>query len=305
MTRKTRNWLITLFILASPFLFFLGLLLFWTAEPLPPLAPLPNPNGYDDLVKAGKAIRWDVWGYGNANLERLPEFVSTNETTLALARSALSNQCAVPLQFSEAYRTNHIRDLIAFRSLAQALASEGEFAEMEHRFNDAAKSYLDTIHLGNEAERGGVVTDEMIGIPIRSLGLEQLQNIADRLDAKSCRETVKTLEMLDAQRQSWADVLQQENAWSRRNFPNMRGQIVRLYYKLVYYRAREQTYQRAFDIIKSTQKKEGQLLIDLATRAYELDKGHRPASLADLVPEYLKAIPQDPVTGTNLLYSPQ
>jgi len=42
-----------------------------------------------------------------------------------------------------------------------------------------------------------------------------------------------------------------------------------------------------------------QLLIDLAARAYELDKGQSPANVADLVPDYLKAIPQDPFTGTN------
>jgi competence protein ComGC len=47
-----------------------------------------------------------------------------------------------------------------------------------------------------------------------------------------------------------------------------------------------------------------QLLIDLAARAYELDKGHRPANLNDLVPDYLKAIPQDPLTGTNMTYTP-
>ncbi len=29
-----------------------------------------------------------------------------------------------------------------------------------------------------------------------------------------------------------------------------------------------------------------------------------PASLADLVPDYLKTIPQDPFTGTNMVYSP-
>jgi hypothetical protein len=46
------------------------------------------------------------------------------------------------------------------------------------------------------------------------------------------------------------------------------------------------------------------LLIDLAARAYELDKGHRPANLADLVPDYLKAVPQDPFTGTNMVYLP-
>ena len=45
-------------------------------------------------------------------------------------------------------------------------------------------------------------------------------------------------------------------------------------------------------------------MIALASRAYELDKGHPPATAADLVPEYLKAVPQDPVTGTNLIYSP-
>jgi hypothetical protein len=33
-----------------------------------------------------------------------------------------------------------------------------------------------------------------------------------------------------------------------------------------------------------------------------LEKGKRPVTLNDLVPEYLKAIPQDPGTGSNLVY---
>jgi competence protein ComGC len=45
-------------------------------------------------------------------------------------------------------------------------------------------------------------------------------------------------------------------------------------------------------------------MVDFAVRAYELDKGHPPASLADLVPGYLKIIPQDPLTGTNMVYPP-
>jgi len=48
-----------------------------------------------------------------------------------------------------------------------------------------------------------------------------------------------------------------------------------------------------------------ELTLDLATRAYELERGKPPASLADLVPDYLKAIPQDPFTSTNLVYSPR
>jgi hypothetical protein len=304
MTAKTRNGLITLFILASPFLIFLGFLLFWDAEPLPPLAPLPNPNGYDDLVKAGEMIQGGVSDYDKANLERLRGIVLTNAEALSLARSALSHQCLVPLQFNEAYWTNHVQDLIALRSLAQALATEGRFAEMEHRYDGAAKSYLDAIHLGNEAGRGGVLIDEMTGISIQSLGLGQLGKIVDNLDAKSCRETVTTLAILDAQRQSWADVLQQQNAWSRRSFSGLQGRAIRLYGNLVYYRMRQRTYQRAINTMESTQNTEGKLLIDLAARAYELEKGKPPTGVADLVPDYLKAVPQDPFTGTNLVYSP-
>ncbi len=45
-------------------------------------------------------------------------------------------------------------------------------------------------------------------------------------------------------------------------------------------------------------------MIDIAARAYELEKKQPPASIADLVPDYLKAVPQDPLTGTNMVYSP-
>jgi hypothetical protein len=38
--------------------------------------------------------------------------------------------------------------------------------------------------------------------------------------------------------------------------------------------------------------RQSQILIDLATRAYQLENGRPPANLNDLVPAYLKAIPQ-------------
>ncbi len=43
-------------------------------------------------------------------------------------------------------------------------------------------------------------------------------------------------------------------------------------------------------------------MIQLASRAYALEEGAPPKTLADLVPAYLKAIPQDPFTGTNMAY---
>ena len=43
------------------------------------------------------------------------------------------------------------------------------------------------------------------------------------------------------------------------------------------------------------------MMADFATRAYELEKGKSPQSWMDLVPDYLKGIPKDPVTGSNLV----
>jgi hypothetical protein len=155
--------------------------------------------------------------------------------------------------------------------------------------------------LGNEAGRGGVLIDEMVGLAIGSIGTGHLQKMVDQLDTKSCRETAATLETLDVQSQSWADILQQENAWSRRTFNSLGYRI----YRPLLAKMAGKAYNKAEQKFKEQQTKTHQLTIDLAARAYELDKGHRPASPADLVPDYLKAIPQDPLTGTNLVYSPR
>ncbi len=195
MTVRTRNRLITFFILAGPFVFFLSLLLFWDAEPLPPVPPLPHPNGYEDLVRAGKMIKGEVWDYDKADLAKLREIVLTNASALALAQTGLSNPCAVTLVFSRNDMTNHLRDVIGLKNLAQALATEGELAKRENQFNDAVKSDLDLIHLGNASAHGGGLMDQMLGTAMESIGVDQLHELVGQLDAKSCRETAATLEM--------------------------------------------------------------------------------------------------------------
>ena len=99
--------------------------------------------------------------------------------------------------------------------------AEGRLAEMENRPGDAVKSYLDAIRLGNKSARGGILIDQLVGTAIEAIGTSHLQKLVDRLDAKSCRETAATLETLDAQRQTWNEVMQQEHAWSRRTFTGL------------------------------------------------------------------------------------
>jgi hypothetical protein len=46
------------------------------------------------------------------------------------------------------------------------------------------------------------------------------------------------------------------------------------------------------------------LLIAFAARAFELETGSKPANAAALVPAYLKAIPNDPISGKRLVLPP-
>lgn len=299
MESKTRNWLIAVLIVAFPFALFLGCLIFMETEPMPPLAPAPDPNSYGDLVKAGNLIQGNVSIYGQADLERLRTIVSSNSEAFSLARSALTNPCGVPVQLTRAFQTNRLQDLIAFRTLAQALVCEGKLAEKENRSGDAANSYLDTVRLGSQITHGGLLIDEMLGIAVLSLGELQLQGIVTNLDAATCRQSAATLEMLATNRQTWAETMQQEEAWSRRVFGWRRD-----WSKLTHYSERQGNLQHALDTIKADEQVEGRLMIALAARAYELDKDKPPVSAADLVPDYLKSIPQDPETGADMVLSP-
>jgi imidazolonepropionase-like amidohydrolase len=184
--------------------------------------------------------------------------------------------------------------------LAQAFAAEGRLAELDKRTGAAVDSNVDLMRLGAAMGHGGILVDAMVGSGIESLGATGLQKFVNQADAKTCRETAAALEALDAVRPSWQDVLRQEDNWIRRTF-GARSVLV----EFVYHRQlKQRNGQRAQKSYQAEQLKARRLMMDFASRAFELDKGHRPASAADLVPDYLKAVPQDPVTGTNLVFSP-
>ena len=244
---------------------------------MPPVQPLPNPNGYDDFVKAGQ-ITADLaeYEYDKLNQEQLRKVAEKNAAALSLVRNGFSNECRVPIQFSQAYSENHLNDLAAFKRLAQALAAEGRLAEIESHPDAAAKSYLDAIHFGNEATRGGVLIDALVGIAIEAIATSHLTNLVDKLDAKSCRVTAARLETLDAQRQTWSEIMQQEHDWSRRTFTGLGYEIARLETR----RSMEAAFKQSENHIQQHVKETRQLMIDFAARAYELDKGKAPTSVS-------------------------
>ena len=275
-----------------------GALVIILSRPPPPLPPLPKPNGYDEFVKAGKMVDERSSDYRDMSEAELRGLVSTNAEALKVARIGLSRECRVPLEFTPT-EDKHFLELPQVKRLAFMLAAEGKLAELEKRPGDAACSYLDAVRIGHALSRGGVIIDSLVGVAVQAIGTQPLERLVPRLDVKQCRELAAALETIESKRESSDDVLNQEHAWSRRTY-GLKGQFIRL----VTYRSLKQMEDKLAAKLKAQQARAQLLLVQAAARAYELEKGQRPKTLDDLVPAYLKAIPQDPVTGTNLNYRP-
>lgn len=275
-----------------------ALILSSARPPAPP--PLPSPNGYDDFVKAGRMLTGSASDPATTSLEDLRAEVARNTSALGPARMGLERQCRVPLEYSEGFMSSHLNDLAAIKHLAQALYAEGKLAEREGRDTEAVHAYLESIQLGQESARGGLGIDRLVGLACEAMGCAGLKSVVGQLGAAECRAAIQRLEAMeaaDAPGETVAALFQRERAFHRRAY-GLRGQFDEV---LAFFRFRDMRLirQQFGQKVEANQMRLQRLLMELAARAYELDKGQPPKSVADLVPDYLNAVPQDPVSGTN------
>lgn len=294
MTKQTRNWLIALLAIYSLPVFVVGgIVAFLVLRPLPPAPRLPNPNAYDDLVKAGGLVSTNTANYAKLDVYQLRPLVAQNLAALSAARDVLDNPCQVPLKFTQGSQGN---DFGRLRRLQMAFAAEAKLAGLDKRTTAAGQCDLDLIRLGADVARGGILNDALFGSSIESVGVTDLTRLVNQLDARTCREFAATLETVDTGKASWKDLVRQEDLWIRRTF-GASSVVVEF---IVHRQLKQRNGLRAQRSYQAEQLKLRRLELDLASRAYELDKGRRPASTADLVPEYLKAVPKSPATGKPL-----
>jgi hypothetical protein len=265
-------------------------------QPPPASSPLPKPNGYDDLISAGGMVAEKTGDFSTMSEGDLRALVMKNSEAVKLAKTGLAHECLVPLDFATpnpSYYTN----LAAVKRLAQAITSEGRLAEFENRPADAAEAYLTVIRLGHAIGHGGLLIDALVSVAVEAMGVVNMEKLASKLDAKKCREVASALEACEGQLEPTQAVVARERTWARRAY-GLKGQIAYIFN----FKSMRQSEQRIASRLTAQQTREQVLLIQLASRAYELETGERPKILGNLVPAYLKAIPQNPVTGTNMAY---
>src|ERR1035438_8289684 len=294
MAQPAAKLLTCFFVVAA--LLVVATLVFTRNQPPPAGPPLPKPNGWDDFVQAGRMVADNTSDFNTMSEVDLRAFSLKNSEALKLARTGLTHVCQVPLDLSSPNPT-YYTNLAVLKRLAQAVTAEGRLAQLENRPGEAAEAYLIVIRLGYSISHGGLLIDSLVSIAVRAIGTVSLEKLAPKLDAKQCREAATALESCEQLSEPMQAVFARDRAWSRRAY-GLKGQIS----LIVNYRSAKQMEQRSAARLATQQTRERVLLIQLASRAYELEKGDRPKTLAELVPAYLKTIPQNPVTGTKMAY---
>ena len=268
----------------------------------PPVCPpVPNPNGYDDFLKAATLLTGDVYQLSTLNHDGLRALVATNAETLRLLRLGLTRNCSVPTDSAMANVPGMMSDLARLKSLARLLTDEGQLAEMQNRNADAAHSYLDAIRFGNEMSRGGFLINRLVGVSCEAIGGSPLAKLVPILKPDEARSVITALEKVDSARVTWEEVRRNENRFSRYQLRKGYNLITWATTRWPRWRSmhKDETKHR---IIMAHERL---LAAELALRCYQSEQGRAPTGLEQLVPQYLQRVPSDPFSGRPMIYRPQ
>lgn len=297
MPRKFRAAMVALAVIIL--LARLGVLLFQGSQISWPL-PLPNPNGYDDFAKAGKAVVGDVGSFSTLDQDSLRGLVWSNSEPLRLLRLGLTRRCSFPIEIALTNLSVATGDLPGLKRLALLLRAEGALAEIEGRPADAARDYTEAIRLGNEISRGGFVINRLVGITCEAIGGMALA----KLPSLGCEQAYRILaefESIDVSRVSFDEVRRNENRFARH-------EILKEHNPLNWITG----WWEMRNIIQSSETRhktviahERLLAAELALRCYLSQRGSVPARLDGLITNYLSRVPEDPFTERPLIYHPE
>ena len=263
-----------------------------------PHAPLPNPNGYDDFLKAASLLGGDPGSYETLGRDELRALVATNAEVLRVLRLGLTRQCSVPTEEMITNYAVRISDLPKLKSLRHLLAAEGRLAEMEERPADAARSYVGLIQMGNEIGRGGLMINYLFSISFAVLGDNSLVQLVPKLDCEQMRPVRSALEKVDSTQVAWEQVVQDEGRFC---LHELRKTLNPLQYATSWWQnrtSRKIWLQRRNNITARLRL----LMAELALRCYRSEEGHPPTALDQLVPRDLQRVPIDPFSGRPLIY---
>ena len=199
---------------------------------IPAPAKAPKPNGYDLYVAAGTALVPALTPVdavndstppataqlraGQYSLARKTAWLSRNRKTFDLFNQAMKTPSLAPPERS-LFSVN-FPAYAKLRELARAKTVESNARWMRGDYNGALQSGLDTVQMGHDMRRGGVIITTLVATSVGAIGRSVTHDTIDKLDAKSARDGARRLEKLLATRWGLAQTLTEDKYYTQSNW---------------------------------------------------------------------------------------
>ncbi|MCX7424248.1 MAG: hypothetical protein NTW96_01205 [Planctomycetia bacterium] len=271
-----------------------------TTPPIPN-DPLPEPNGYDTLLRVGKRLEnvavpvhdEELPEAERATPKEFRDFSDRYRAVLDTVHLALDNPYRVPLKYDPT--DLDLEALQGVRQTARALVADAGVASMNGDDEAASDRYLDTLRLGDAYARGGLVLHWLVGSAVQSIGLFGVHERIDSMTASLRRDWIGRLPALEAQFESMDACSERDDIWSNHAY----GWQGRLIHVLTDDPGESEMWAQC-EIRRQALHR--LLIVELALANYRDEHGTHPRALADLVPEHLERLPDDPFSGKPLVY---
>jgi hypothetical protein len=284
-------------VLATPAALGLCVLLF--PDPIP-IARLPQPNGFDDLLAAQKMLGSNLI-VDSANFDRnvatepqLIRAVDESADAVAHLELGLQKNWMRQIDYSNAAA---FEEIAPKRSLSRAMDAAGRLAAVQGNYADALRWHLNGVKHGFAIRRGGLMIDDLVGCACAGIGAAGVFEIKEHLDGKQCTETISAIEELLAALEPVAEFEHRDCVWVQQAM----GWIGRIEQLLDHEDESLLSYRTAR---RRELAKCRLLMAELAVTAFRKEQGRLPDDVQELVPDALPAMPLDPFspTGETLRY---
>jgi hypothetical protein len=265
-------------------------------NPLPiPVATLPNPNGYDDYLKAIQMLPANPvvngWNFDPELATEQELEQGSNEVIKALdrVREGSEKQVVQGLNYNE--DDLGLPDIQGFRTIARGFDAQGRLLLKQDKASEAVDVFVDAARFGSLLTRGGLMIDDLIGVACSGMAYKGLHKTVEKVPVDQIPELIAALQKLESERDPWEEVLYRDRVWSQQTY-GWYGQLMVVMSQYVengwdMTEGYEQARQQELAVIRLLQ-------LELARRLWQAEREGWPESVAELAPDYIAIIPVDP-----------
>lgn len=233
-----------------------------------PTPPLPANNAYDDFLRAAQMARGIQHKSPISMINPPTDDAGLLKASADCAKDAAPALAMLRQGLPKPYRQPAVRSFdttmtqfASFRELARTLYGIALYYELSGQPGKAVETMLDGEEMGVMIPHGGAVISDLVGEACESISRSHFEQVLPRLSLTELAHVARRLEVIASKRQSYAEVILEENNVSTAGWVEMlrdpKNQGLQARYKLIrnsmdYQNGQNLKWQEKWQIVRFT-----------------------------------------------------